>query len=424
MVFGWGKKREEKLETEMPQEKEIHLDDIPKIIEDLRQLRESQTTSEIKELRNFTAPLIEELMEIGQVLERDDLKVDDIDKHLAIIVVRGKKQVIDAIKKDVLSLPEVKNIEDASKLNLLLGQILKKIGDVLGRQTRIIHIFAKKYADQLKNNLEVMNSNHDEIQKLLKNYLNGKEASEQITKSLKEINKTKDLQQDKTVKISNIKKNIQSTNELISSLEKNIQEIKISEHYKKYLQLEKSLNDFVHEKPKIKNNIDTQFTKISRPLSRYEYGSSLDKEQKNILSQLVNYPLKVLIPKNKDSIITILENVRKGIVSGSISVKDKDKSMLHITEVEESLDGIISQVLEYTKKYQSLQNELESYDLKELNSFILDFGKNKDLMKELELKLEMFQGEVDEYSVKIPKIISDTQIKVRNYTNTKYIILD
>ena len=30
-----------------------------------------------------------------------DLKIDDIDKHLAIIVVRGKQQVIDILKKDI-----------------------------------------------------------------------------------------------------------------------------------------------------------------------------------------------------------------------------------------------------------------------------------------------------------------------------------
>ena len=157
----------------------------------MKQLRESQTTSEIKHLRNSTAPLIEELMKIGDVLEKDNLKVDDIDKHLAIIVVRGKKQVINVIKKDVVPLPEVKSIDDASKLNSLLNQILKKVGDVLGRQTRVIHIFAKKYAEQLKNNLEVMNSNHAEIQKLLKNYQDGKEFLTQITQSLNEIEKLK-----------------------------------------------------------------------------------------------------------------------------------------------------------------------------------------------------------------------------------------
>ena len=57
--------------------------------------------------------------------------------------------------------------------------------------------------------------------------------------------------------------------------------------YKKYLELESSLDDFFKcQKSQIKIQIDAQFTKISRPLSRYEYGSSLDKEQKNLLSQL------------------------------------------------------------------------------------------------------------------------------------------
>ena len=142
----------------------------PKIVTDLNQLRKSQTVSEIKYLRNNTAPLIDDLMKIGDVLEKDNLKVDDIDKHLAIIVVRGKKQVIDVIKKDVVLFTRVSSIDDAKKLNSSLNQILKKVGDVLGRQTRVIHIFAKKYASQLTENLKVMNKNQSEIHKLLKNY--------------------------------------------------------------------------------------------------------------------------------------------------------------------------------------------------------------------------------------------------------------
>ena len=96
MVFGWGKKKsvEEPVERASVN-RNISLEDVPGIISDLSKLRESQTISEIKNLRNSTAPLIDDLMKIGIVLEKDDLKVDDIDKHLAIIVVRGKKQVID-----------------------------------------------------------------------------------------------------------------------------------------------------------------------------------------------------------------------------------------------------------------------------------------------------------------------------------------
>ena len=127
MVFGWGKKKqEEKLIREIPQEKEVQLTDIPKIVTDLNQLRKSQIISEIKYLRNNTEPLIDDLMKIGNVLAKDNLNVDDIDKHLAIIVVRGKKQVIDVIKKDVVHLPEISSIDDAKKLNSSLNQILKK----------------------------------------------------------------------------------------------------------------------------------------------------------------------------------------------------------------------------------------------------------------------------------------------------------
>jgi len=117
MVFGWGKKKEEeKPLREFPQEKEIQLSDVPKIVTDLNQLRQSQILSDIKYLRNKTEPLIDDLIKIGNVLAKDNLKVDDIDKHLAIIVVRGKKQVIDVIKKDVSHIPEISSIDDAKKI--------------------------------------------------------------------------------------------------------------------------------------------------------------------------------------------------------------------------------------------------------------------------------------------------------------------
>ena len=58
MVFGWGKKKQ----VEEPVERkrviqEIDLSEGPQIINHVRKLRESQTISEIKNLRNDTAPV-------------------------------------------------------------------------------------------------------------------------------------------------------------------------------------------------------------------------------------------------------------------------------------------------------------------------------------------------------------------------------
>ncbi|MGY5147834.1 MAG: exonuclease SbcC [Candidatus Nitrosopumilus sp. bin_7KS] len=424
MVFGWGKKKQEDTSVdEIPQNKEISLEDVPKIINDLSNLRKSQTLSEINNLRNKTVPLIEELMKIGNVLEKDNLNMDDVDKHLAIIVVRGKKQVIDMIKKDVVSLPKISSFEDAEKLNSVLSLILKKVGDVLGRQTRVIHIFAKKYASQLKENLSVMNSNHSEINDLLKNYDSTKSLSQETLDIIKQIKNFTKLRKEQSQKIDDITKNTIKLNEKISSIQIKIDEIKSSDNYKKYQNLKNTLDTHVNGKSKIKNQINTQFTKISRPLSRYEYASSLDKDQKSILSNLVSEPFDIMTSENKDSIITILENVRKGVSSGSISVKDVEKTFSQITETEESLDVFVHQVSEYHKKYQKIQNDLNSLMPKELISLENDLAKNTSALDESQLKSETFQGEINEIDSKIPELVSEIEQKLRQFSNTRYTVL-
>ena len=424
MVFGWGKKKqEEKLVDVVSQEKEVKLSDIPKIVTELDQLRKSQTISEIKHLRNNTVPLIDDLMKIGNVLEKDNLQVDDIDKHLAIIVVRGKKQVISVIKKDVVHLPEISSIDDAKKLDSSLNQILKKVGDVLGRQTRVIHIFAKKYASQLKENLAVMNKNHSEIHKLLKNYDYVQSTSDEITDILNQIKTLKETRLEKNQKIGDTNQSEQSLDEKFSSIQNSIEKIKSSDNYKKYLDLKNEYDTFTSQKSKIKNEVDAQFTKISRPLSRYEYGSALDKEQKNILTKLVENPFDVIIPQNTDSIIVILENVRKGISSGSISVKDVDKSLSYITETEESLDGFVKQISEYLEKQEKMKNDLSSLNPDELISLEHELTKNISSKEDLQLKSETLQGEIDEIDSKIPQLVSEIEGKLRKFSNTKYTVL-
>jgi DNA repair exonuclease SbcCD ATPase subunit len=356
------------------------------------------------------------------VLEKDNLNVDDIDKHLAIIVVRGKKQVIDIIKKGVTSIPKISSIVDAQELDSVLNQILKKVGDVLGRQTRVIHIFAKKYAEQLKNNLEVMNKNHYEIHDILKNFDTTKIISNEIMNVLSEIKNLQETRMQNEKKIVEINSNLSSLDKKISSIQSSIEEIKSSDNYRKYVELEKSLDEFKTQKIKIKNDIDAQFTKISRPLNRYEYASSLDKDQKNLLTKLNTDPFDVLTPKNKDSIIVILENIRKAVSSSSISVKDVDKTLAQITETEEALDGFLKQVLEYFKKYEQLKNDLNSLKPKSLTSLENDLEKNISFKEDYEIKSETIKNEIEEIRLKIPQLVTEIEDKLRKFSNTKYIL--
>ena len=423
MVFGWGKKKqvEEPVERKRVNQ-EIGLSEVPQIINDLRKLRESQTISEIKHLRNDTAPLIDDLMKIGIVLDKDDLNIDDIDKHLAIIVVRGKKQVIDILKKDVKTLIQVSNMDDAKKLDYFLTQLLKKVGDVLGRQTRVIHIFAKKYANQLTTNLKIMNENSDNITKLLKHFDSTQSSFDEIDEMLNKIESLKQDHVDKTKRNTEIQDNLKSLQEKNISLQKSLDEIHASENYKNYVSLQNKLNDFIKQKSKIKSEIDTQFTKISRPLGRYAYASSLDKEQTRVLSTLVDNPFDALIAANLDSIILILENIRKGISSGSISVKDTEKTLSQLTETEESLDGFIKKVSEYSTVFDSMEADLKNLKPQNLTSTENDISKTIDSENDARQKSKTILSEISEIESQIPQFTSKIESKLKIFSSTRYTI--
>ena len=423
MVFGWGKKKQvDEYVEHKPVHQNISLSEVPKIIDDLSKLRESQTLSEIKNLRNNTAPLIDELMKIGIVLEKDDLKIDDIDKHLAIIVVRGKQQVIDILKKDVKNLMQVSTLDDAKKLDYFLNQVLKKVGDVLGRQTRVIHIFAKKYANQLTGNLKIMNENSANISKLLKHFESNQLAFDEINEMLNKIKSLNQEHADKTKRNVEILDNLESIKDKKIMLKNSIDEIHSSDDFKKYVALENKLNEFTNQKSKIKSEIDTQFTKISRPLGRYAYGSALDKDQNRILSTLVDDPFGALISANSDTIILIFENIKKGIISGSISVKDTEKTLSQLTETEECLDSFIQKVHDYSTVFDSMKNDLNNLKPQNLTSLENEFTKTDNFENDAQLKSKTILSEINEINSQIPQLISKNEDKLQLFSNTTYSI--
>jgi len=423
MVFGWGKKKEEPKSVDISSNKQIQLSDIPGIVQQILELRTSQILSDIKSIRDNTEPLIKEIILIGDALEKDDLQVDDIDKHLRIIVVRGKQQVIDMIKKDASHLPDIVSYSDAENVNVILNQMLKKIGDVLGRQTRVIHIFAKKYAEKLKEILIQMKSNHSKIQQMLTNYDITQSTHTEILESLKEI---KDLESDLTKKeqrISELHHAVDSLDKKILSYDDSIKKIKNSDDYAKFLDSKRILDEFTDKKTQIKSQIDSQFTKISRPLGRYEHISSMDKEQKHLLSKLIEDPIEVLSQSNRDSIILILENVRKAITLGSISVKDSDKSFSQLTELEETLDGFIHQVNDFEDEKKKIHNQMTALEPHELSVLTKNLKHVMSEKEDSEIKIKIFQSEINEIHSNTNKLIAEIETNLRKFSNTVYSII-
>ena len=186
------------------------------------------------------------------------------------------------------------------------------MGDVLGRQSRVIHIFAKKYANRLKTILSDLNAARADIQSLNENYKIKEEEATVIIEKLEKIANSQSKLKQKKSRIEQLKDSITEKEKQAELLKTKTENLMDTDEYKQYLKIKEQINSLSSEKINIKNEIDDQFTKISRPLSKYVHVSSLDKPQKQILINLVANPFEVIAKEKTDDIITILQAVRKG----------------------------------------------------------------------------------------------------------------
>ena len=424
MVFGWGKKKSEKQEPEMaPQKKQISLSDVPNVIDDIRSIRTKTIIAEAKTFKNKIQPRCETILHISIELERDTLNVDDMDIHLKRLVERGKKEVISIIKREsIVQLPEINSYDDVKIFNLTAGRMLKKIGDALGRQSNVIHIFAKKYAGKLKDDLKIMTDGNDEISTIITNQTELETKTEKILGIINDIKQSRKL----IVDLGEQKKQADKTiDELIGKIERDKEEIKNvknSSEYTEFLQIKEKLDSLSSEKNKIKSEIEHQFTKISRPLNKYVYVSSLDKPQKKLLANLISNPYNELVDFNKQDITQILESTRKGVQSGAVSVKDTVKSLSQIDETLSIIDTFIEKIASFNSSKNDIENKLLVFNSEQLQQKESALNKHQNDKSSLETKIELIENELKNTTELIPKHIKSLESILNQISAVQYTI--
>ncbi|MEE2601041.1 MAG: exonuclease SbcC [Thermoproteota archaeon] len=424
MVFGWGKKKPEQSEVDViPEEKQISLTEISDIIKDIRSIRTRTIIAEVKAFRNKINSDRKTILEIANQLERDTLNVDEMDIHLMRLVKRGKNEIISVIKRECkVVFPEVNSFENVQTFDRLASRMLKKIGDALGRHSQVIHIFAKKYAKKLKSDLKIMTDGNSHVIELIENY---RELENKIKQLFENIDKHDQAQKSiVTLELhkDDVAKTLQDLNNAIEHDAQDIKNIKDSSEYVEFLKTKEKINSMDSESIQIKNEIDLQFTKISRPLNKYVYVSSLDKLQKKILEDLIENPYRVLSNTNKQDVIRILESVRKSVQSGSVSVKDINKSISQIDETFSKLDGFIKQIFMYNQKKNNVENELTVFNNKQLESKESDLAKRHNFKLDAESKIKSSDEEFKFTTELIPKLVNNIESILNKISAVQYRI--
>jgi chromosome segregation ATPase len=411
MVFGFGKKKTQEQPTiPVQEEKTITLEDIPKMFQEIESPRIAEVISISKTIKEEVEAHKKKIRELILHLESDDLKLDDVDRNLGVIVKRGKDAIVSIIKKETSStLTSASKYDQAIALNSEISQMLKKIGDVLGQNSRIIHIFAKKYADNLKDEIAKVAKSRNQLQSSINFVENLRAGSKAISDLGQKIAEHRNEISQKNDRISEIISETETLKNNITTLEKQIHDLKSSDAHSKFLEIKHKIDSMSSEKSEVKNIIDLQFSKISRPLGRYSYISSFEKSVRKMMDELIANPYEVISPQTKAGIVQILEAVEKSLVSGSISVKDTDKSLEQVQETISRLDEFISLKQSYSSKVSALEKDLAVFDIKSLESKEHELEKTRSDLASMESVKKKLESEVKDSNHSLSRNISEIE---------------
>jgi chromosome segregation ATPase len=140
------------------------------------------------------------------------------------------------------------------------------------------------------------------------------------------------------------------------------------------------------------------------------------------LEKLIANHADTLSSENRDSIVTVLESCMKGIISGSVSVKETDKSVDQITGLMSVLDDFIARKNETKSQLEDLKKKLEVFNSKQLDDLEKQLARAKSDRDDAESKIKKLQSDIDQDNVQMPKLVGDLQGSLENISGTKYTI--
>ena len=428
MVFGWGKKKniiENNIdEPEILRNSEITLAEIPKILEDIENLRQKTLIAEIKSFRNKIDSDRKNLLVIANQLKNDDLKTDDMDNHIKIILSRAISEVSSTIQKEFqVSFAEIKSLNDVFEFEKKATKAIKKVVDVLRKHKTGIALFAKKYARKFKDDLEILDSYLQEIKNLTSNYKSNQEFLSIIRENLEKVSTTRNTISKQSKRKSELSSLLEEEHTKLDKLRKTESEFISSSEYNEYVTTKSKLDNLDPEEKKLRYHIDDYFVKISRPLNKYVHISSLDKPLKIINEKLLVSPYDILTEVESSDIITILDAVHASISSGAISVKDTEKSVEQLKIIKQSLPHLIKQKTDFYQNKSAYLDDLKKFDFNSFNSCKIAIEKSKDEISNIESKQLLNKSQIEENNEFLSNIFSTLEINLKSASSISYKII-
>ena len=401
----------------------IPVSDVPMLLEEVASVRDKALVAGAVSLRDALMPRLEELCDILDELEEDDLDTEDADRRVQAIVERSKRQIISIIGQEArAALPDVKTADDAVALADATARMLKKAGDVLGRQTRIMHAFGKKYAGRIKPILEATDVDYKELLDLTVGRRRTADASGRVLDEIDRMDKSGKAAERLRARAVELDSRLVRLRMRGRDIAGEIEAVKASPEYGALGRLRGEIEAVRGRRAALRRGVSDRFTKISKPLSRYEYVSAMDKERMALLRAVIDDPLGAVATAGAGAVAEILGAAKKAVESGSVTVKDKAKAVHMLGEEMGRLASYEEDARAMSREEEAIESRIAEADTGRLGSLESDQARNRAEVDDTEAKVRQMRAEADESEGRIPGMLARIEGSVSEITGVRYTV--
>jgi len=423
MVFGWKRKGPQGERTQAEAPREIGVGEIGAELDRLSAARRERLVADASGLVAGIRAGLESMLGMVSDLEGEDLTEEDADRHIRAVVERGKRQVISIIRKEAeAGVPDVRGYGDVLEANREAHRTIKIVGDVLGRQTRVIHIFAKKYATRLKSTLSELNSKKDELARAVRDHESFESSVSAVRERVAALEGMRGRAQSSSGRLGAIGGQLRDARKAREAAMSEIASLESSPEFAEHARQKGGLDALGAERAALDREIGASFARISRPLSKYVYVTSLDKGKKAVMRRMIDSPADALREAGADGVSEILVHVRKAVSSGSVSVKDTSKSEEQIDALMGGLAGFASRIASLESRRGEALERLRSFDSSRIDAARSSLERAESDIAALESREREVRADAEAAEAGIGPATRELESLLRAATSVQYTV--
>lgn len=305
------------------------------LLDSIEAARVQSLCARLAPARTEAARALQSLAEIASGMEKEKLKLEDLERRFGSNIENARKMVVSALKREAAQeLPQVQALADAKKLRERLESMLHRFGEVSGSHSKMLNYFLKKHAASMKSEFGTLESALKDVKAAMS--ASEQERTPQVRCAGLLNTVVQKMSSEKADELA-----AQAAGERADALQSELaalkEELAALEGSAEFAQASAAVDRLAgaeRRQEQFRAHVAEMFSHVSRALAKYSYGVSRETERR--LHTLSEEPW-VALGEDTEPYSQLLAEVYKSLSSGQIQLKDSDKVLAQLASIQSAL---------------------------------------------------------------------------------------